>query len=122
MPQNHFIGTFIHRIKNWKKRKKIFVFISVVLFLGLMIPQNLQMPVEGANASDYNKKSFWFYPWGRSVTHKGVDIFGETGTKIKSSTKGIVLRTGENEIAGKYVMVLGPKWPMQPQPWYDLGP
>jgi len=42
-----------------------------------LIPQNLKMPVKGATESDYNANSFWFYPWGKSVTHKGVDIFAK---------------------------------------------
>lgn len=68
------------------------------------------MPVAGASMSDYNQNSFWAYPWGNSVTHKGVDIFAPKGTKLNSSTKGIVLKTGTQSKGGKYVLILGPKW------------
>lgn len=68
------------------------------------------MPILGAGSSDYNSQSFWYYPWGKSVTHKGVDIFAEKGTEIYSSTIGIVLFTGTIEIGGNVVYVLGPKW------------
>lgn len=68
------------------------------------------MPVKGAIKSDYNAKSFWFYPWGKSITHKGVDIFAKKGTKINSSTYGLVLYSGEINMGGKIVLVLGPKW------------
>jgi len=75
-----------------------------------MIPQNLKMPVQGATKSDYNSKSFWFYPWGKSVTHKGVDIFAKKGTRIHSATWGIVLYSGKISMGGNFVLVLGPKW------------
>jgi len=75
-----------------------------------LIPQNLKMPVKGATKSDYNPKSFWYYPWGKSVTHKGVDIFAKKGTAINSSTSGLVLYVGEISMGGKFVLVLGPKW------------
>lgn len=68
------------------------------------------MPVIGATKSDYNPKSFWYFPWGKSVTHKGVDIFAKKGTEIHSSTSGIVLYSGTISIGGNFVLVLGPKW------------
>lgn len=70
------------------------------------------MPVQGATQADYNKQSFWFYPWGKSGTHKGVDIFAKSGTDIHSSTTGLVLKTGQIGMGGNYVLVLGPKWRM----------
>ena len=82
----------------------------ILLGIGFLIPQDLRMPVENATRSDYNPESFWYYPWGRSVTHKGVDIFAAEGTSLISSTKGIVLSAGEISRGGKYILVLGPKW------------
>ncbi len=68
------------------------------------------MPVEGATKADYNHESFWYYPWGRSVTHKGVDVFARKGTNVFSSTPGIVLYTGKISMGGNVVLVLDPKW------------
>ncbi|KAB2814912.1 M23 family metallopeptidase [Phaeocystidibacter luteus] len=68
------------------------------------------MPVQGATRADYNSESFWYYPWGRSGTHKGVDIFASTGTPIHSSTSGVVVYQGEVSRGGKAVLILGPKW------------
>ncbi|NRR93168.1 M23 family metallopeptidase [Winogradskyella undariae] len=93
-----------------RKRKKILLGIVTVLIIGFLIPQNLEMPVKEATKSDYNSKSFWFYPWGKSVTHKGVDIFAKKGTEINSSTSGLVLYAGEINVGGKVVVVVGPKW------------
>lgn len=74
------------------------------------MPQNLKMPVSGATKADYHPESFWYYPWGKSVTHKGVDIFARKGAEIKSSTSGLVLYSGKIPIGGNIVLVLGPKW------------
>ncbi|WP_375581420.1 M23 family metallopeptidase [Marivirga tractuosa] len=68
------------------------------------------MPVEGATSRDYNKNSFWYYPWGKSGTHKGVDIFAKKGTTLNSSTSGLILYEGEIEMGGKVIIILGPKW------------
>ena len=93
-----------------RKRNKILIGIIAILIIGFLIPQNLKMPVKGATKSDYNSKSFWFFPWGKSVTHKGVDIFAKKGTEINSSTSGLVLYSGEISMGGKIVIILGPKW------------
>lgn len=86
--------------------------LSLVLLMvaGLLIPQKIAMPVEGATKSSYNKNSFWYYPWGRSVTHKGIDIFAKKGRNVRSSTSGIVIYCGQNTMGGNFVLVLGPKW------------
>lgn len=68
------------------------------------------MPVKGATQSDYNKQSFWYYPWGKSITHKGVDVFATKGTEIVASTNGVVLYAGNIDLGGNVVVILGPKW------------
>ncbi|HBH23296.1 MAG TPA: M23 family peptidase [Cytophagales bacterium] len=93
-----------------KKRYKIGLIILLITTIGFFIPQKFTMPVEGATNSDYNKDTFWYYPWGKSVTHKGVDIFAKEGTKLKSSTSGLVLFAGEIEVGGNVVLILGSKW------------
>lgn len=95
-------------MKKWLKR--ISFIILLVLFIGYLIPQDCMMPVKGATSKDYHPESFWYYPWGRSGTHKGVDVFAKKGTPVLSATGGIVLFTGEIGMGGKVVLVLGPKW------------
>lgn len=70
------------------------------------------MPVDCATKNSYNQHSFWYYPWGKSGTHKGVDIFAKVGTTIHSSTYGIVVYTGQLGLCGNVIVivVLGPKW------------
>ena len=84
--------------------------VAILLFIGYCLPQNLAMPVKGANRNSYDQKSFWAYPWGQSVTHKGVDIFARAGTDVNASTPGLVIFTGIVKRGGNAVIVLGPKW------------
>ncbi|MDP4663763.1 MAG: M23 family metallopeptidase, partial [Salibacteraceae bacterium] len=73
--------------------KKLWRFLAIVFLIGLLIPQSFEMPVENASKADFNKDSFWYYPWGKSGTHKGVDIFAKAGTSLHSATPGLVLYT-----------------------------
>lgn len=92
-------------------KKKIFVLgLLAVLLVGFIIPQNFENPVYHADNKSYNAKSFWSYPWGKSRTHKGVDIFAKEGTTVNSSTGGLVVFAGEIKIGGKVVLIIGPKW------------
>ena len=93
-----------------KLTKKIVITVLVVFVIGMLIPQHLKMPVEGATTADFNPQSFWYYPWGSSIVHKGVDIFAQKGTVVYSSTPGIVLFTGNAGKGGNAVLILGPKW------------
>jgi murein DD-endopeptidase MepM/ murein hydrolase activator NlpD len=93
-----------------KKLKMIGWIILIIMGIGLLYPQNFSMPVDGATKTSYNQKSFWFYPWGTSGTHKGVDIFAKKGTPVRASTSGLVLYTGQLKLGGNVVFVLGPKW------------
>lgn len=94
--------------------KRILLRIALVLVaivvVGMLIPQNLKMPVVGAGSNSYNHQTFWYEGWGSSVVHKGVDIFAKKGTSVHSSTIGIVLATSYGSKSGNFVTVLGPKW------------
>lgn len=90
--------------------KKIFTFLLIILVIGFLLPQSFRMPVKGATRKSFSQDSFWFYPWGESVTHKGVDIFAKRGTSIYSSTYGIVLYQGQIRMGGNIVLIFGPKW------------
>ena len=92
--------------------KRLTLTALAILCIGLLIPQNLKMPVVGAGSHSYNHETFWYGGWGSSVVHKGVDVFARKGTRINSSTIGLVLATGELSKGGKYVLILGPKWRM----------
>lgn len=84
--------------------------IAAIIFIGMLIPQNLKMPVAGADSNSYNHETFWYEGWGTSIVHKGIDVFAKRGTSVHSATRGIVLLTAEYGKGGKLVLVLGPKW------------
>lgn len=93
-----------------KSIKIVMLGILIIAIVGFVVPQDLRMPVAGANANSYNHETFWHEGWGSSVVHKGVDIFAKRGTPIHSSTLGIVVAASEGGKGGKYVVILGPKW------------
>jgi len=93
-----------------KTLKKIGWICLTILLLGFLIPQNLEMPVVDADSKSYNKDTFWYYPWGSSITHKGIDVFAKKGTRINSATSGIVLVSSKINKGGNIVLILGPKW------------
>ena len=83
----------------------------VITSIGFLLPQKFTVPVKGAHFADYNQQSFWYFPWGKSITHKGVDIFASEGTSVVSATPGfVVFKSQKLGIGGKTVIVLGPKW------------
>jgi murein DD-endopeptidase MepM/ murein hydrolase activator NlpD len=93
-----------------KKRHYVILAVFLIVLIGFLLPQKFQMPVEGATSKDYNPESFWYYPWGRSVTHKGVDIFAPEGTKLYPAAGGLVIYSGKLDFGGNVVLILGPKW------------
>ncbi len=98
------------QLKNKNLYKKIVLIFFTILLIGYLLPQPFTMPVKGATIKSYSQNSFWFYPWGKSVTHKGVDIFAAKETPVHPSTYGIVLFAGKNKMGGNVVLLLGPKW------------
>ncbi|WP_202630281.1 M23 family metallopeptidase [Sediminibacterium roseum] len=94
-------------------RKLILAGLLITFFfiLGYCLPQShkLLVPVKSV-LFRIDPQSFWYYPWGESLVHKGVDVFVEKGTNVISPVYGIVLKTGTGSISGNYIYVLGPKW------------
>ena len=95
-------------MKKWIKR--ITIGILSIILVGFLVPQNLKMPVVGADSNSYNHETFWYEGWGTSIVHKGVDVFAKKGTSVHSATWGIVLLAIEYGKGGKFVVTLGPKW------------
>jgi murein DD-endopeptidase MepM/ murein hydrolase activator NlpD len=97
-----------------KKITKVLLIAAVSAFILFLIvafmPTRFVMPVEGATIKSYDQKSFWAYPWGKSVYHKGVDIFARQGIPVLSSTTGLVLFTGQFSLGGNVVLIMAPGW------------
>jgi peptidoglycan LD-endopeptidase LytH len=96
--------------KRTKLLKNLGLIALLLIIAGFLLPASFKMPVKGATAKSYSQHSYWFYPWGKSITHKGVDIFAKKRTPVYSATYGIVLFTGKIRMGGNVVLMLGPKW------------
>lgn len=95
----------------WKKSAFIAcILVSLVVIGGFLLPEDLIVPVRGATRADWNSKSFWFSPWGKSGVHKGIDIFANEGTPVIAACSGLVVQAGFTPGGGNVVSVLGPKW------------
>ena len=84
--------------------------LAVLVAIGLVLPEETTVPVTGATKNDWNHDTFWYDPWGASVVHKGIDIFGLKGTDVIAPTYGITVFTGNISLGGNVVAILGPKW------------
>lgn len=84
--------------------------LLLVLAGGFCLPERLTIPVQGATKADWNPKSFWFSPWGKSGVHKGIDIFAKEGISVIAASPGLVVNAGFTPGGGNVVSVLGPKW------------
>jgi len=100
------------RKKYKRKRRAQWILIAMVIVLGYCLPDPAVIPVEGATRQSWDPQSFWYYPWGTSVTHKGIDIFADHGTPVISDGYGLVTFVGTYLKGGKVALVLGPKWKM----------
>ena len=93
---------------------KLLALLTLTLLLlatiNCLMPEQHIIPVQGATAKDWNPKSFWYYPWGRSGVHKGIDIFATEGTPVIAATDGFVLYSGTIEMGGNVVLMLGANW------------
>ena len=90
--------------------KTIILATFILLFIISLPDEDNLIPVESATAKDWNPRSFWYYPWGLSGTHKGIDIFAKEGTNVLARTHGLVVFTGNNGRGGKAVIVLSNKY------------
>ena len=84
--------------------------VLAVLVGGLLLPERLDIPVDGADENDWNHETFWHAPWGASGVHHGIDIFADAGTPVLAATAGFVVFRGNLGRGGDVVVVLGPKW------------
>lgn len=94
-----------------KSKAVVLVGIALAIMIGgLLVPEGLVIPVQGATPADWNAKSFWFRPWGKSGVHRGIDIFAREGTPVIAACSGYVVFSGQLTDGGNAVAILGPKW------------
>jgi murein DD-endopeptidase MepM/ murein hydrolase activator NlpD len=102
-----------HIMKLTRKKRAFIVaciLVGLVFIGGFLLPEDLIIPVKGATSVDWNSKSFWFSPWGKSGVHKGIDIFAKEGTPVIAACPGLVVSAESTPAGGNVVSILGPKW------------
>jgi murein DD-endopeptidase MepM/ murein hydrolase activator NlpD len=94
--------------KQRRYSKKLTALFLILLLSACLVPQKMINPVKGATEKSWNHQTFWYYPWGESVVHKGIDIFAKEGTAVIASQSGFVVYDGTIKNGGNVVIVLGP--------------
>lgn len=83
---------------------------AVVLLLPMLLSGKVVIPVKDATFKDWNRNSFWHYPWGKSGVHKGIDIFAPIGTPALAACGGVVVGKGYNAMGGNWALIVGAKY------------
>ncbi|MDP2156283.1 MAG: M23 family metallopeptidase [Nitrospirota bacterium] len=96
--------------KDTKIRTFILAAVAAAILAGFAFSDNVIIPVAGASGKDWNRQTFWSYPWGASGVHKGIDIFASEGTAIISASPGIVVYIGHLSLGGNVIAVLDSRW------------
>jgi murein DD-endopeptidase MepM/ murein hydrolase activator NlpD len=81
--------------------------VYAVHIASIPAPDKLNMPVADVRATSLQNS--WHAPRdaGRR-RHEGIDIFAPRGTRVRSTTEGIVLRVAKSKLGGNVIWVLGP--------------
>jgi murein DD-endopeptidase MepM/ murein hydrolase activator NlpD len=69
-------------------------------------PKTLWLPIAGL--PPVALRDTWGASRGNGRTHEGIDIFAPRGTPVRSTTRGLVFRVGQNRLGGNVVWIFGP--------------
>lgn len=69
-------------------------------------PKTLPLPVAGVSPAAL--RDTWGAARDSGRTHEGIDIFAPRGIPVMSTTRGMVLRVGQNRLGGNVVWIFGP--------------
>ncbi|MFP5390213.1 MAG: M23 family metallopeptidase [Gammaproteobacteria bacterium] len=69
-------------------------------------PATLPMPI--ASVAPRGLADTWGAARAPARRHEGIDIFAKKGTPILSTTEGVVLHSGQNQLGGNVVWIMGP--------------
>nr|WP_101494828.1 peptidoglycan DD-metalloendopeptidase family protein [Acinetobacter sp. NCu2D-2] len=71
------------------------------------MPNRLPVPVDGVKAKQL--RDTWGAARSQGRSHEGIDIMAPRGTKVLSSTEGLVADLRNNNLGGKVVWIRGPQ-------------
>lgn len=69
-------------------------------------PKTLPLPIAGVPPAAL--RDSWGAVRSGGRKHQGIDIFAPKGTPVRSTTRGLVFRIGENRLGGNVVWIFGP--------------
>lgn len=72
----------------------------------MSLPNRLPIPVE--HVKNHQLKDTWAASRSNGRTHEGVDILAPKGTKVYSTTEGLVGSMKSNNLGGTVIWILGP--------------
>lgn len=70
------------------------------------LPSRLPIPVD--QVKNNQLRDTWAASRSRGRTHEGIDILAPKGTKVYSTTEGLVGSMKSNNLGGKVIWILGP--------------
>jgi murein DD-endopeptidase MepM/ murein hydrolase activator NlpD len=80
--------------------------VRVAKLTAAPVPTSLPVPVDGVRLERLTDT--WGAARSDGRSHEGIDIFAPRGTAVRSTTRGLIVRRGENSLGGRIVTVLGP--------------
>jgi murein DD-endopeptidase MepM/ murein hydrolase activator NlpD len=69
-------------------------------------PKTLSLPIAGV--PPVALRDSWGAVRSGGRKHEGIDIFAPKGTPVRSTTRGLVFRVGQNRLGGNVVWIFGP--------------
>lgn len=69
-------------------------------------PKTLPLPIAGF--PPVALRDTWGAARSGGRRHQGIDIFAPKGTAVRSTTRGLVFRVGQNRLGGNVVWIFGP--------------
>ncbi|MGV3546034.1 MAG: M23 family metallopeptidase [Pedobacter sp.] len=88
-------------------RRTILTVIVLISFLNIWDYYcGIDFPFNDKRNLEWDEKSYWYYPWGESTVHKGIDIFGDLKREILSPVSGVVIGNSYSGRGGNYIYLL----------------
>lgn len=79
---------------------------TIMRLKAMPLPNQLPIPVDGVKAK--NLTDTWGASRSQGRAHEGIDIMASRGTKVYSTTEGVIASLKSNNLGGKVIWLIGP--------------
>lgn len=79
---------------------------TIMRLKAMPLPSQLPIPVDGVKAK--NLTDTWGASRSQGRAHEGIDIMASRGTKVYSTTEGVITSLKSNNLGGKVIWLIGP--------------